>query len=284
MTYEEQYLTELDDLLTNHSKWVYNERTGERVLQKFGVMFEYGEESPLLTVNQSFPVMSVAEELGYLRGYDNASQFDNIGARTWHGNTNENESWLSNPYRKGEGDLGRAYGVVARDFGGIDTVKDVLTKIQNRDDDRGLIITYWKPDDFDKACLRPCKHTMNFMIDDGTINLFVSQRSCDSTLGLKANSIGCWFLLQLAARISGLKVGVCKHFITNYHLYESHYEGAVEMLSRNPLEDKGKLKLADWVEDVDSVLGETNYNKHAREYISVEGYEHLGKIDFKMAV
>lgn len=283
MTYEEQYLVELDDLITN-TKWTYNERTGEQVLQKFGVMFEYGEQAPLLTVNQSFPVMSVAEELGYLRGYKNAQQFEDIGARTWWDNTNENESWLANPNRKGDGDLGRAYGVVARDFGGLDTVLDVFTKIKNRQDDRGLIITYWKPDDFDKACLRPCKHTMNFMIEGDTINLFVSQRSCDSTLGLKANSIGCWFLLQLAARISGLEVGKCKHFITNYHLYKSHYEGALEMLSRKPLEPTGKIELNHWVTDIFDVIGTEEYFTHAREYVTVGDYEHLGKIDFKMAV
>lgn len=52
--------------------------------------------------------------LGYLRGYDNAAQFRAIGCNTWNANANENSTWLANPYRKGEDDMGRVYGVQGR--------------------------------------------------------------------------------------------------------------------------------------------------------------------------
>ena len=281
MTYEEQFLALLDKLLTK-GEWIENERTGKRCLTLFGETLEYTlEDPPLLTTKQSFPVSAVAELLGYLRGYGNAQQFEDVGSKTWWANSDDNESWLNNPHRKGSGDIGRAYGVVARDFNGIDTIKNVFEDLANGVDNRGEIITFWKPDEFYKAALRPCMHTHCFNIIGDTINLHSIQRSQDKMLGGNFNSIQCYFLLLIASRISGKKFGRVKHDITNLHIYEDHIEGVKQMLSRTPLKNNSILKLVDWVTSFDDVIGN---DKHAREYVVVDNYKHLGKIHFDMAV
>ncbi len=281
MTYEEQYLTLIDKLLTE-GVWVENERTGKRCLTLFGQTLEYSlEDAPLLTTKKSFPVSAVAELLGYLRGYGNAQQFEDIGSKTWWANANDNQEWLKNPHRNGDGDIGRAYGVVARDFGGIDTVSKVFEDLSKGVDNRGEIITFWKPDEFDKAALRPCMHTHNFNIIGDTINLHSIQRSQDKMLGGNFNSIQCYFLLLIASRISGKKFGKVKHDITNLHIYEDHLEGAKQMLKRKPLKNSASLKLADWVVSFSDVI---NQDLHAKAYVEVSNYYHLGKIDFTMAV
>jgi thymidylate synthase len=37
-----------------------------------------------------------------------------LGTKTWDANANLNEAWLNNPFRKGNDDMGRVYGVQGR--------------------------------------------------------------------------------------------------------------------------------------------------------------------------
>lgn len=97
--------------------WVENERTGERCLTVINADLTYdvgGGKFPLITTRKSFWKAAVAELLGYIRGYDNAEDFYNLGAKTWFANANDNKSWVDNPFRKGTNDMGRVYGVQGR--------------------------------------------------------------------------------------------------------------------------------------------------------------------------
>ena len=284
MTYEEQYLVYLDKILTD-GKWVLNERTGEKCLTLIDYSFTYElGDSLLLTSKQSFPLSAVAEMLGYLRGYNYANEFSMVGANTWFANANDNKEWLNNPYRKGKDHMGKVYGAIGRDFGGNDLLMDVYLDLLKGVDNRSEIITFYKPDDFDKGCLRPCLHSHHFSLLEDTMYLNSTQRSMDAALGGNFNSIQCYFLLLLMSAITGNKFGKCRHTIVNNHIYEKHIDGVKEMLSRKPLPATSKITLKDWVTNIDDVIGEDNFYTHAKEYVTVEGYEHLGKIDFQMAV
>lgn len=88
----------------------------------------------------------MAELLGYIRGYDNAADFRQLGTKTWDANANLNQAWLNNPYRKGEDDMGRVYGVQGRawakpDGGHIDQLKKIVDDLSRGVDDRGEILT-----------------------------------------------------------------------------------------------------------------------------------------------
>lgn len=278
MSFESDYLQATKDIL-DKGTWCFNERTGTWCKALFNVDFEYDVEAPLLTTKRCYPVSAVAEMIGYLRGYTDASDFEAIGAKTWHKNANENVQWLHNHHRKGFNDTGKIYGAVAKDFGGIDTIRKVFNHIAQGIDDRGEIISFWKPDDFDKGCLRPCMYDHHFVVIGDTINLRSTQRSGDFMLGVPFNAIQCWFLLNLAAKVSGKKVGKCTHKVTNAHIYDVHMNGVEELLSREPSEDNGSIVINPWVESFEDVLDKGH---HAREYITVSDYNPQPTINFEM--
>lgn len=279
MTYERQYLNLCQHIL-EEGEWIANERTGKRCLTVINADFTIRpDNAPLLTTKKSFPISAVAELIGYLRGYTNAQDFADIGSNTWFKNANETAEWLANPARKGENDLGRIYGAVGRDFGGIDLLKSVYRHLSHGYDDRGETLTFWKPDEFHLGALRPCMHTHTFSLVGDTLHLTSYQRSCDVPLGLNFNSIQCYVLLKMMAQITGHDMGNCYHKIVNAHIYEDQIEGVEEMLSRKPLPWTGEIEIAPWVEDLEDVIDQ---DLHARAYINLKNYYHLGKIEFNM--
>lgn len=276
MIYDHQYQQLLQDVI-DFGVWVENDRTGERCLTIPDYRMKY-LEVPLLTIKQAFPVMAVAEMIGYLRAYTNAQDFADIGAKTWFANANGTESWLNNPNRKGDDDMGKVYGAIARDFGGLDLVQKVYNNLKQGNDDRGERITFWKPDEFSKGCLRPCMSDHQFVLLGDTLYLNSYQRSVDVGLGLVANSIQCWFLLNLFAKITGRKVGYCTHYMTHVHVYEKHLESLSDLLRREGKQIQPEFKIANWVGTLEDV---TERDLHAREYFSLTGYEHCGKVELE---
>ncbi|ENU1225439.1 MULTISPECIES: thymidylate synthase [Providencia] len=215
--------------IIDEGQWVENKRTGVRCLTVINADLEYdvgNNQFPLITTRKSFYKAAIAELLGYLRGYDNAAQFREIGCNTWNANANENHAWLNNPHRKGEDDMGRVYGVQGRswqrpDGTHLDQLKKVVNNLKNGIDDRAEIITFYNPGEFEMGCLRPCMHTHTFSLLGDTLHLTSYQRSCDVPLGLNFNQVQCFVLLALMARITGHKAGKAYHKIVNAHIYEN---------------------------------------------------------------
>ncbi|RUO75819.1 thymidylate synthase [Idiomarina seosinensis] len=225
---EHQYL-ELCRRIVEQGTWVNNERTGINCLTVVNADLEYdvgNNEFPLITTRKSFYKAAIAELLGYLRGYDSAAQFREIGCNTWNANANENQAWLNNPHRKGEDDMGRVYGVQGRswqkpDGSHLDQLQKVIDNLTRGIDDRGEIISFYNPGEFELGCLRPCMHTHTFSLLGDTLHLTSYQRSCDVPLGLNFNQIQCFVLLALVAQITGHKPGMAYHKIVNAHIYEN---------------------------------------------------------------
>lgn len=227
----QQYLA-LCQRIVDEGVWVDNRRTGKRCLTVINADLEYdvaGNEFPLVTTRKSYWKAAIAELLGYLRGYDNAADFRALGTKSWDANANENEAWLNNPARKGEDDMGRVYGVQGRrwrrpDGNTLDQLRKLVDDLAAGVDDRGEILTFYNPGEFELGCLRPCMHTHNFSLLGDTLYLTSYQRSCDVPLGLNFNQIQVFTLLALIARITGHKPGRAYHKIVNAHLYEDQLE------------------------------------------------------------
>ena len=105
-----QYLDLLQKVL-DEGEWQQN-RTGVPTKRIDGAMLEFD-------LTQGFPAITSkklafnavkGELLGFIRGYDNAAAFRNLGCKVWDQNANENAAWLNNPHRKCTDDLGRIYG------------------------------------------------------------------------------------------------------------------------------------------------------------------------------
>ncbi|WP_350634722.1 thymidylate synthase [Pseudoalteromonas sp. GW168-MNA-CIBAN-0100] len=226
-----QYL-KLCQRIVDEGQWVENKRTGTRCLTVINADLEYdvaNNKFPMITTRKSYYKAAIAELLGYLRGYDSAEQFREIGCKTWDANANDNNAWLNNPHRKGEDDMGRVYGVQGRgwqrpDGSTLDQLSKVIDNLKNGIDDRGEIITFYNPGEFELGCLRPCMHTHTFSLLGDTLYLTSYQRSCDVPLGLNFNQIQCFVLLALVAQITGHKAGKAYHKIANAHIYENQLE------------------------------------------------------------
>lgn len=266
--------------ILREGKWVYNERTGTRCLTIPHHVYEIElkpETCPLLTVRPSYPVSAIAEIIGYLRQYDNAQQFQDIGSPTWWVNSDKTEAWVNNPNRKGKGDLGKVYGAA---LNRRDIVK-VLDNIQNNKDDRGLILNWWQPHHFDRGCLRPCMFSHDVSILDGEINITSNSRSLDAACGWNFNSLQVYFLGMLFAKLSGNNGGKTLHVCDKIHIYESHLDGVEEMLSRKQNNVNSNFKINGWVEHF---LDVTEGHIHARDYFTLDGYKGVAqpKIDFEL--
>lgn len=238
-----QYL-DLCQRLINEGTWVANERTGKRCLTVINADLTYdvaAGEFPLVTTRKSFYKSAIAEMLGYIRGYDNAAQFRQIGTKTWDANANENTAWLANPHRKGTDDCGLIYGKIGRNFpkpdgGSLDLLRKIVDDLSHGIDDRGEIYTFYHPGAFHLGCLRPCMYSHHFSLLGDTLYLNSTQRSCDVPLGLTFNMVQVYFLLAIIAQITGKKPGQAYHKIVNAHIYEDQLELMRDVqLKREPL-------------------------------------------------
>jgi len=226
-----QYL-DLCNKIIDEGTWIQNERTGKNCLTIINADFEYdvgGNQFPLITTRQSYFKSAIAEFIGYIRGYDSAADFRALGTKTWNANANLNEPWLKNPYRKGEDDMGRVYGVQGRGWKTpegktVDQLKKIVDDLKKGTDDRGEILSFYNPGEFHMGCLRPCMHTHTFSLIGDTLHLTSYQRSCDVPLGLNFNQVQVFVFLALMAQITGHKAGKAYHKIVNAHIYEDQIE------------------------------------------------------------
>lgn len=303
-----QYL-DLCNRVLAEGTWIANERTDTRCLTVINADLEYdvGNNSlPLLTTKKMAYRSAIAEILGYLKGYTSAADFRALGTRTWDANANENSAWLANPARKGEDDMGLVYGAVARNWPvidrtsagtlivpgdwkvtetglvakneSIDTIKKVTDNLSKGIDDRGEIVTFWNPGMFNLGCLRPCMHTHQFSLLDGTLYLHSFQRSADIPLGLPFNMIQCFVLLALVAKITGHKPGKVYHKIVNAHVYENQLPLLQEQLKRQPFKAP-KLWINSDIKSLDDII-----NWVTPDDFMITDYEHHPTIKYPFSV
>ena len=227
----QQYL-KLCQRIIDQGVWIENQRTGKKCLTAINADLTYDvaqNQFPIITTRKSFWKAAIAELLGYVKGYDNAADFRALGTKSWDANANENEAWLSNPARKGEDDMGRVYGVQGRgwlrpDGSSLDQLQKIVDDLSKGIDDRGEILTFYNPGEFELGCLRPCMHTHTFSLLGDTLYLSSYQRSCDVPLGLNFNQIQVFTLLALIAQITNKEPGIAYHKIVNAHIYEDQLE------------------------------------------------------------
>lgn len=280
MIFEKKYHETVGDIMS-FGYDIPNERTSVVCRTLPNIVFTY-DSLPMLSRKQVFFKSAVAEMVGYLRGYTNASQFRAISCKTWDANANETPAWLANPNRKGIDDMGRVYGAVGRDFYGYDLLTKIYNNLKRGIDDRGEILTWWDPSGFDLGCLRPCMHTHNFVKIGDVLHVTSLQRSGDIPLGIPFNAVQVWFLLSLMAHITGHKVGSATHVISNAHIYENQFSSMYEYLDREPHPDNNPMLVFDpRCVDLDYVLDESN---KIDDIVKVVGYNHMGKIEIPFTV
>jgi thymidylate synthase len=238
----EQYLRILEEV-RDHGHCQAN-RTGidARVLP-FGSMmrFDMADGFPAMTTKKLAFNSVKGELIGFLRGYTNAAQVRVLGSKVWDQNANDNAAWLANPNRKGADDTGRIYGAQWRswkagDGSAYDQLMTALNLIHNDPTSRRIVISAWRPDEFDRMCLPPCHVLYQFIVNIGAreINLCMYQRSADLFLGVPFNIASASTLLHIVARITGYTPRYFTHFLADAHIYVTHLRQVSEQLTRTP--------------------------------------------------
>lgn len=299
-----QYLNLLKTVLAEGTRQA--NRTGIDAITTTGEMmkFKMSDGFPAVTTKRLAFKAVKGELLGFLRAYDNAADFRALGCNIWDQNANEDgidplgnvvpNKWLTNPNRKGTDDLGRIYGVTWRgwrcaDGSTIDQVAVAIKTILTNPENRRIIISGWRPDEFDQMALPPCHVMYEFTVNiaKNELNLAMFQRSCDMFLGVPFNVASASLMLHLFAKLTGLNAGSFTHFLVDTHIYTTSLEGVATQLAREPFA-LPTLKLSDNIKPLKKDATDDEIDRALRSIepsdIELENYQCHAAIKAPMAV
>ena len=238
-----QYLDLLQKVL-DEGHWQGN-RTGIPTKRIDGAMlqFDLSKGFPAVTTKKLAFKAVIAELVGFIRGYDSAADFRQLGCNVWDQNANENEAWLKNKNRVGEDDLGRVYGVQWREWvtpfstKTVDQLTNAIHEVVTNPTSRRIIVNAWNPGELDIMALPPCHMLFQLLVDleSNSVSMCMYQRSCDLFLGIPFNIASYAALLHIIAAATNREVGTLTMFLADVHIYRNHIEQVQEQLSREPL-------------------------------------------------
>ena len=242
-------------------------RTGVDTLSITGYMFEHdmSEGFPLLTTKKMGLKNIDAELEFFIKGLTDKNELHKRNCHIWDewaspsvvNGRLEDEGFNVSMYgsvelakearnkrrleiQREEDYLGPIYGFQWRNWmhsdgiGRIDQLKNVVEKLKTNPLDRRMIVSAWRPDEFELMALPPCHFAFQVLSDGTTIDLLWSQRSCDTPLGIPYNIAEYALLLLLLAKESGLKPGKLIGFLADVHIYVNQIENVKLQLSRTP--------------------------------------------------
>jgi len=239
------------------------DRTGVGTRSVFGVQarFDLADGFPLLTTKKMFLKGIIHELIWFVRGETNIKYLVDNGVGIWNewpyqkylvaNNLADKypkytpewadklKEFVENikndeAFAKEWGELGPVYGKQWRNFGGVDQLMDVISRIKTNPNDRRMIVSAWNPPEIPQMALPPCHLLFQFYVADGKLSLQMYQRSCDTFLGVPFNIASYSLLLMMVAQVTGLKAGTFVHVYGDLHIYNNHFDQVKEQLSREP--------------------------------------------------
>jgi thymidylate synthase len=246
-----------------------SDRTGTGTISIFGhqMRFDLSEGFPLMTTKKLHLKSIIHELLWFLTGDTNIKYLRDKGVRIWDEWADEN------------GDLGPVYGKQWRnwrtyDGGSIDQIEELICAIKTDPDSRRLIVSAWNPADIPTMKLPPCHCFFQFYVANGKLSCKLTQRSCDSFLGVPFNIASYALLTHMVAEVTGLLPGEFIWSGGDCHIYLNHLEQVELQLSREPK----PLGTLSFTRKVDSIF-DFHY-----EDIALIGYDPHPGISGKVAV
>lgn len=161
--------------------------------------------------------------------------------------------------------IGTAYGFITNRY---QHIRNLIETIKKYPTDRRMVKSLWQDEYLRTAVLPSCVWSTEWDITDGTLSLFVHQRSCDVPLGLPFNVTQYASLLEMVAKVTGLKPGKVNYSIKDAHIYVNQIEGIKEQIRRedeyNNLKKLNKDDLIKYKEEIEEKI--KKYNKDSIEY------------------
>lgn len=259
---DEQYLNIVDNIL---KKGYYsNNRTGIRTykLPHQVMQFDLAEEFPILTTKFVAFKTAVKEILWIWQLQSNdVRELQKMGCHVW-------DEWM-----RPDGTIGKAYGYQIRKYKQVDHLLDTLRQDPQS---RRMIVSLWNIEDLPDMSLQPCAFQTLWDVTGDRLNCMLIQRSGDMGLGVPFNMTQYAVLIHLIARAAGLQPGLFTHVINNAHIYENHVDVIKQQLARRgEALPAPKLCLNPDVHD---------FYDFTIDDISLDDYQHLGKLSMEVAI
>lgn len=168
----------------------------------------------------------------------------------------------------------------------INQLEEALKTLLTDPTDRRIIVSAWRPDEFDQMALPPCHMDYRFtpIQETGELHLTMTMRSTDLYLGLPANIVTTSLFLMFMSRLSGMRPGTVTIQMTNAHLYDNHIPQTRELLARPMPKSEARVILSD------NIKQQTDPAKLAGVFagiqmsdVKIEGYAPLDKLPAPMA-
>jgi thymidylate synthase len=240
-------MTKFDEVYQNLVKDImekgiteFSERTGHETKVLLGAHFQIDIEKdgfPLLTLIKTPIKMFVAEQIWFVSGARKPEDFLRDYTKIWDEFTNPGDV------------VTVAYGYRWRKHFGRDQLGLLVELLQKEPSSRQAVVVTWDPAQDGLSLFKkknvPCPYTFTVNIVGGRLHLHNIVRSNDIMLGCRADVAGFALLQCMLAQKLGVKPGIYSHSISNAHIYDTHYEGAKELMSRKNEHSAITLSLPD---------------------------------------
>lgn len=212
-----------------------NERTGHvcKSLPGKTMQFDLEEGFPLLSLRRIPMKVFIAEQIWFLMG---ARELDWLQQYTkiWDDFAEKNNCVES------------AYGYRWRSHFNRDQIDGLVSLLQKDPSSRHGVILMWDPGDdgLSNGTAKknvPCPFTFTVQVMGGRLHLHLVIRSNDMMLGNPHDVAGFALLQHMLAQRVGVRSGILTVSISNAHIYDIHFEQAVEICRREVTHDAVKI-------------------------------------------
>lgn len=215
-----------------------SERTGHETRTLVGVHFSIDMEKdgfPLLTLRKIPIKMFIAEQVWFLAGVRKPEDFLRDFTKIWDEFTNPNDV------------VTVAYGYRWKKHFGRDQIQLLIDLLTKEPSSRQAVVVTWDPASDGLSTLKkknvPCPYSFTVNIVGGRLHLHNIIRSNDVMLGLPSDVAGFAFLQHILAQKLNVRPGIYSHSISNAHIYDTHYDGAKEIITRKNDHKKIEIQL-----------------------------------------
>lgn len=220
----------LDDLL----RQVYEQLLQPQPKFKATKQFQFTELfGPLLCLTDPRARLSRTETKGKV--------FSALGELLWYlsGSTSATfmNYYVPANFYSGEAEIGTdevrsGYGVRLNNFDGINQIRNVIELLTRKKTSRRAVIQLFDASDLEQDFTSiPCTCTLQFLMRDNKLNMFVNMRSNDAFLGLPHDVFAFTMLQEIVAVSVNAEVGEYRHAVGSLHLYENRESDARQYLA-----------------------------------------------------
>ena len=139
----------------------------------------------------------------------------------------------------------------------FDQIQYVIDQLNENPKSRRIVVNAWHPSNATVSKLPPCHYSFVFNVQNGKLNLHLTQRSGDIALGIPFNIAAYSMITKIIAHQTDLEVGEFAHTIVDAHIYcgegergEWYGENMDELQKKidNAEEKDDYLEIREWIE------------------------------------